>query len=118
VKGARTEDVVVALLAAPHDPGHAGRTHECLVDPALLQQRRADVALRGGFDLDGDGLAREPVRAVKDGTCVAGRSASMDHVRQRARTAAAEADLLLEHVVPSERERHRGGPGSSVGGAM
>ena len=59
-------DVVVALSARPVDPGDTGTTHECLVDLALLLERRG--LCNGGLELDGDFLACDGVDALEDGS--------------------------------------------------
>ena len=59
-------DVVVALLGRPVDPWDTGTTHECLVDFALLLERRR--LCNGRLELDGDFFACDGVYALEDGS--------------------------------------------------
>ena len=124
-KAVDDEHIIVALLAAPHDPGHTLCTRKGLVDARLLLERRRGGRLfERGLDLDRDGLARDVVHAVEDGACetrvsgqgfgerVVGREDGMKGERVTAGlTASTVSDLLFEAVFATERVRasHRAG---------
>ena len=60
-------DVIVALLAGVHDPGHAWPAHERLVDLGFLAERGCERAGNGGLELDSDFFAGDGVHAEEDG---------------------------------------------------
>lgn len=60
-------DVVVALLARVHNPGHAWTAHEGLVDFGLLAEGRREGPRYRWLELDCDFFARYGVNAEEDG---------------------------------------------------
>ena len=62
-------DVVVALFARVHDPGHAWASHERLVNLGLLAKGGREGTWDGGLELDCDFFSGYGVHAEEDGAC-------------------------------------------------
>ena len=60
-------DIIVALFAGVHDPGHAWTTHERLVDFGFLAERGCEGAGNGWLELDSDFFSGYGVHTEEDG---------------------------------------------------
>lgn len=76
-------DVVVALFAGVHDPGHAETAHEGLVDLGFLAEGGREGAGNGWLELDSDFFARYGVHAEEDGACGMHEAATAECARTR-----------------------------------
>jgi len=103
-------DVVVALLAGVHDPGHAWATHERFVDFGFLAEGGRERAGDGWLELDGDFLAGGGVHAEEDGAwrCVRCGDVRTDQDAPQPPLAISSSSLYLPPTVTSIESGGRG----------
>jgi hypothetical protein len=100
-------DIIVALLARPDYPGHAGATHQSLVNLGLVLQWTV-LLLHGRLQLDCHFFARHCMNSIKDGSWTTAKCIKKkEKVRQeRGRTTATNSELFLETILATKGKVH------------